>query len=365
MNATTSLPPLSDERVQSIEREVFSRIAADRRAARTRRTRWWGAGGAAAAAVVVVAAILAPGFATSGGGVSGASDSSVELTDQYAADSPALVPESGNLIPEAAAGSDLSASDGTERADSGSEREMITTASAMVSVRDVAAAADAVAAEARERGGFVESVSVGTNGSSGVAYDGAPVPVGDGWITVRVPSDQLDATLAALADVGEVDSSSVSRQDVTDQAIDLRARIAASEASVARLTELMAQAADVADLIAAESALSERQATLESDRQQLAWLEGQVSMSSLSVQLVAPADPVEADPAGFGDGVATGWNGLIATLNGFVIALGFLLPWIGVAAVIVGLVFGVRALVRGARRRREARTSPRGDGPVS
>jgi hypothetical protein len=232
----------------------------------------------------------------------------------------------------------------------GGQREMITTASATVEVDDVAAAADAVAADARDRGGFVESVSVGENG--GVFADGMPMPVGDGWITVRVPADDLDATIAALADIGEVSASSRSSQDVTDQAIDLRARIAASEASVQRLTELMAESGDVADLIAAESALAERQAVLESDRQQLAWLDGQVAMSSLTVQLVAPAERVSADPAGFSDGVATGWNGLVATLNGFVIALGFLLPWIGVAAIVVGIVFGVRGVVRGLRRRR-------------
>ncbi|MFZ8393369.1 DUF4349 domain-containing protein, partial [Staphylococcus aureus] len=61
-----------------------------------------------------------------------------------------------------------------------------------------------------------------------------------------------------------------------------------------------------------------------------------------------------ADPAGFGDGLVAGWNGLIATLNGVVIGLGFLLPWIVVAAVVVLIVWGVRRIVRKRRGSHEA-----------
>jgi hypothetical protein len=63
---------------------------------------------------------------------------------------------------------------------------------------------------------------------------------------------------------------------------------------------------------------------------------------------------VKADPAGFGDGLAAGWNALVATLNGIVIALGFLIPWIVVLAIAGAIVW---ALVRLIRRRRAARRS--------
>ena len=139
------------------------------------------------------------------------------------------------------------------------------------------------------------------------------------------------------------------------------ARVAALETSVARLTELLAQSTSTADLIAAESALSERQSELDSLRQQLTWLEGQVDMSSVTVTLTEPAPTVHADPAGFGDGVAAGWNGLVATLNGVVIAIGFLLPWLGVLAIAGLVVWAVRGAVR---RRRAARgTDAGGDAP--
>jgi hypothetical protein len=174
-----------------------------------------------------------------------------------------------------------------------------------------------------------------------------------------VPSEDLPALVDELSDVGEVTASTINRQDVTDQAVDLRARIEAAQASVDRLLELMAQADSTADLIAAESALSERQAQLESYQQELELLEGQVAMSSLTVTLLPVVETVEADPAGFADGLVAGWNGLVATLNGIVIALGFLIPWLVVAAVLALIVWGIVRWVRARRERRRADASTR------
>lgn len=231
-------------------------------------------------------------------------------------------------------------------------------------------AARTIGNSAVAHGGYVESMSIGTEGEAvpiddetGVAYDTSSPYPGGAWITVRVPSEDLPAVVEELSDVGEVTASTINRQDVTEQAVDLRARIDAAQASVDRLLELMAEADSTADLIAAEAALSERQAMLESYQQELEWLEGQVAMSSLTVTLTPVVETVEADPAGFTDGLVAGWNGLIATLNGIVIALGFLIPWLVVAAILALIVWAIVRWVRGRRerRRKDASAQPSSD----
>jgi hypothetical protein len=234
------------------------------------------------------------------------------------------------------------------------EREIITTAQATVRVDDVAAAARSIGAAAEQRGGYVESMNIGEDGvvgSHGISPEIMPYPVSGAWITVRVPADELTGSIDELAGYGTVVSSSINRQDVTEQTVDLRARIDALSASVDRLTELMGKAGSVGDLIAAESALSQRQAELESYQQQLKTLDDQVALSSLTVSLAQNTERVQADPAGFGDGLTSGWNGLMATLNGLVVALGFLLPWLAVAAVVAVIVW---AIVWARRRSRRA-----------
>ncbi|MBD7956647.1 DUF4349 domain-containing protein [Microbacterium sp. Sa4CUA7] len=370
----SGLPTLSDETVTRIEGAVFSEIAATRhhdldaaRHRRARRSRWWAAAGAAAA-VVIVAAVIAP---TVGGlvrGPSGASDSASDggfvTTDAFTGMDSGPVDRAPESI-QGAAG-DV-ATDSGPTSDQG--REVIATATATLEVAGepgaAGEAADAVAAAAEAAGGYVESLSV--DGSAAETGAGAEVVQGDmmtilpypgttgTWVSVRVPAAQLQTVMSDLDELGDVTASQISRQDVTTQAVDLRARVETAQASVTRLTELMAQAGSLADLIAAESALAERQAELESWQQQLEYLDDQVALSSLTVSIVTPTEAVEADPAGFGDGLVAGWNGLIATLNGIVIALGFLLPWLAVAAVVW---LAVWLVLRGIRRRRPAPPPP-------
>ncbi|WP_091232792.1 DUF4349 domain-containing protein [Microbacterium sp. 3J1] len=357
----TDLPPLSDARVRRIEDAVFAEIVKGRPQAtapsvraRSRRRNWLTGAGIAAAFVAGV--LITPPILTSVGG----SGSSSTADGAYT-----VTQESG---PESAVGSadrslPGSVSDEAEMstvvpgAAEDVNREIIANANATVEVDDISAAADAVAALAESRGGYVESTEVGKS----VAVDGASAPMpadpGYGWISIRVPSADLTAVIDALSDTGDVVSSSVTKQDVTSTAIDLRARVDATRASVQRLTELMSQSGTVAELIEAEVALTDRQAQLESYEQQLTALEDQVSMSSLQVQLTRTAEPTTADPAGFGDGLLAGWNGLVVSLNAVVIAAGFLLPWLALAGVVVLVVW----LIRRARRTRRAVAEPRSE----
>ena len=358
------LPPLSDERVREIEDSLFADIGRERAKRRTRRTGAWLATGAAAA-VVVVAAVIAPSVGVLVGGapsgdVAVAPWAPVEESRQGGAADDAT---GGVVAPEVgqegmpAEGVEQSTVDG---AAGDAERAVITTASATVLVDDIPAAIALISDAATSRAGYVESMSVGRSGEvipidpmTGTAYDTTmPYPsTPDGaWITVRVPADGLESLVDQLSGLGEVTASTINRQDVTEVTLDLEARVAAAQASVDRLTQLMAQAGSLADLLAAEAALAERQATLESYQQQLEYYSEQVAMSTLTVTLTQPVETVVADPAGFGDGLAAGWNGLVATLNGIVIAIGFLIPWIAVLAVVGLVVWGIVRLVRRTRR---------------
>ena len=354
---TPTLPPLPADRMDAIESAVFSRIADEREHTRRRRRGIW-TGAGAAAAVVVVAAVVGPSL-TATSGSSGSSTvvgaAGQGLTDQYSSGSAQNPPVAPIAPGEQSAGSSSSseAAAGDATARDAATRDIVATGSSTVEVDDIAAAIDAIGSAVTGAGGYVESSQLG--GAIGaVPYEGSATgpAASSGWITVRVPAAALASTMDGLRQVGVITATTVNRSDVTEQTVDLRARVAAGEASVARLTELMAKAGSVSDLITAESALAERQAQLDSDRQVLQSVETQVAMSSLSVQLVERSPAVAADPAGFGDGLGAGWNGLVATLNGIVIGLGFLLPWIAVAAVVLTVTWGVR---RALRRGREAR----------
>ncbi|WP_194398159.1 DUF4349 domain-containing protein [Microbacterium atlanticum] len=364
-----ALPSLSDQRIDEIEDALFADIARERsqRSARGRRRgRLWVAGGAAAA-VIVVAAVIAPSVGQLVGVAGGASDQSAVAPAMPGGSEDGTAFDASSEESRGTSGLAVAPDGGADSAAGATQadRDIITTATATVTVDDVDAAARSIGNSAVAHGGYVESMSVGRDGSvypvepmdGGIVGDSSypypqPVPTDGAWITVRIPADELAAVVSELDDVGEVTASGINRQDVTEQTVDLEARIDAAQASVDRLIDLMAQAESVADLLAAETALSERQAQLESYQQQLEMLDDQVEMSTLSVTVLPDVEVVTADPAGFGDGLAAGWNGLVATLNGIVVAIGFLIPWLLVAAAAGLLVWGVVRLVRGRRQAR-------------
>lgn len=333
------LPELSEASIDRIEDAVFTDIANERSATRVpapkkSRRRGWLTGIGVAAAFVAGVLITPPLLNTVGVSTAEGGGSAIGLADRSSSDM--AVPESVDSSASTAVGGDVDSA----------EREIIATAQATLQVVDVRDAADAIAGIADERGGYVESTEIRTNPVEDRTSAQAPPDSGYGWISIRVPSADLTDVIGELASSGKVLSSSVSKQDVTSTAIDLRARVDATRASVQRLTELMSNTATVSELIEAETALSDRQALLESYEQQLAALDDQVAMSTLQVELTRTASTTSADPDGFAAGLLAGWNGLIVSLNALVVTLGFLLPWL----VIAGVAFLVIWFIRRRRR---------------
>lgn len=362
MSENSGLPPLSDESIAGMERAVFERIAKEPRAGASlpsdgrRRRRGWVTALGVAAAFAAGALIAPPLLSGLGSGadmsrsdgasseVSPEGDSLGEIAPDAAVDSSAGASADADSPGGMVAPRDESGGKGADAPFAGVDdaRDIIVIAEMTLRVSDAGDAADEIAALAAEHGGFVESASLGLDPDAGDAAPEHPREPGTGRISIRVPAADLDAVMSALGDDAEVLHSAINRDDVTATAVDLRARIESARTSVERLTELMGKSGSVADLIAAESALSERQAQLESYEQQLKHLDEQVALSTISIQLTEQATAAEADPAGFGDGLLAGWNGLVASMNGLVLVIGFLLPWLGIAAIVLAIVWVVR-----------------------
>ena len=272
--------------------------------------------------LVAVLAVLAALTACSAAG--GAADSGVET-----------MAEGGS-----ASGADDSAAlsgaeDGATGADGAGAREdqqVIQTARAMVSAPEpVAAAQDVVALAARLEG----RVDARYERSAAGEHD-----PGSASLTVRVPARAMDGFRTGLGEIGDVLEFQVETENVTNAAQDLDARIAATELSVARMSDLLGRAASNSDIIEAEQALTDRQANLERLRSERARLADRVALSTVDVEIYAPerAPAVEEGPDTFLDGLDTGWTAFVATVRGVLVVVGVLLPWLVVAGLATAAV---------------------------
>lgn len=178
---------------------------------------------------------------------------------------------------------------------------------------------------------------------------------GSAELTVRIPTDKLTATLESIKKLGTVERVEQGQQNVTAEVRDLESRIKALRASVDRLIALMADADTTADLISIESALSERQATLESLEAQKRSLDDLVAMSTYTIQLGTEADAPVDEPDTFLSGLAAGWEAFVGFFSFLLVAFGVLLPWLALIGV---ALFIILVLVR--RRAKSAPTAADG-----
>jgi hypothetical protein len=202
----------------------------------------------------------------------------------------------------------------------------------------------------------ITTIVVDAGGRIASRSDYSPTDFGQptSYLEARIPADRLDATVELISAVGIVQDVSINTVDVSLQKIDLDARIAVLETSMARLGELLSTAETTSDLIAIETALAERQAELDSLTQQRSYLSDQTLFATVSINLATPEDAQPRDPDGFFDGILTGWESILAFFAGVVVWSGIAVPWLALGGVVIVLLLVVRTLIKKARGRSKA-----------
>ncbi len=220
--------------------------------------------------------------------------------------------------------------------------QIITTVDLTVTVTKPLTAADDASKIAGKFGGSVSyrSESSATADSPGSAQ-----------LTLRIPSGKLTQALDELKELGIARDTSINALDVTAESTDLDARITSLQTSVDRLLTLMSQATSTENLLAVESALSQRQADLESLQAQKRNLDDQVQLSTVNLYLEAEANAPVPNPDNFWTGLVSGWNAFVGFWAGALVVLGVLVPWLAAAGLIALIVI---VWVKRARRRRAA-----------
>ncbi len=225
------------------------------------------------------------------------------------------------------------------------DRQFVVSGSVTLTVEDVRRAVRDAAMIVERVGGHVqERVEEGDGEGSGSAF-----------LVVRIPSEEVTATLEQLEQLGTVTDTRLTSTEVTAQVRDLEARIRALKVSVARLEDLLARAGSISDIVQAEQMLTERQADLESLESQRAGIAAQVDMATFRLDIWTEESEPEPEPTGFWAGLVTGWNALVTTLAGALQVLGVLLPWLIFAALVTAVVVPV---TRRLKLRRAATAPP-------
>ena len=270
-----------------------------------------------AATAVILAALLLAGCTSSGGSAGPATSSP---------GSPSTGNESGGVAGKP--GTPQGSTSDVKTAN----RDVITTGSVSITVKDPIRSAQDAVTITEQAGGRVDNRT---------ENPGTDIQPASANLTLRIPANDLDRALAELRKLGTVNFVSLSATDVTLQTRDLDARITALKASVDRLLALLQQATNTTDLIAIESALSSRQSDLESLQSQRDYLSDQIDYATITLNLYAEGTIAPGPPGNFWAGLLAGWMALMTALGGLLVGIGFALPWL----LALGLVGAIVLLI--------------------
>jgi len=232
------------------------------------------------------------------------------------------------------------------------DRKIIYNVSLSLIVKDTEEAFDDIQRLAQEVGGFVSESNVWRDQE----YQRAS-------LTVRVPAEKLEDALARFRALAvDVENQRVDSQDVTEEYVDLEARLTNAQRTERELQELLdsrSETGKTSDILEVYRELTGIRAQIEQLQGRMKYLDNLSAMATVQIELTPDAlmQPV----------VVAGWRPqgtardavrlLLRTLqflaDAAIVLVVLILPVLIVIAIpITGLFLLVRALVRRARRRK-------------
>jgi hypothetical protein len=192
-------------------------------------------------------------------------------------------------------------------------QERMVTYNARISLEtsDMQAVLNRISALAESCGGYVAGSSRTPDGAE---------------ITIRIPRDNFHSAVQQIEASGKVLNEQRSSEDVTEQFIDLKARLENLQRQEQTLREILNLAKTVDEVLQVERELERVRGEIESLQGQVNYIERNVAMSLISVGLTTPPAPFTPPGMDWKETFETALTGLFVVVRGVIILVVSFLP---------------------------------------
>jgi hypothetical protein len=155
-----------------------------------------------------------------------------------------------------------------------------------------------------------------------------------GTIVLRMPQEEFLSAINELEDIGYVKSKRITGKDVTEEYVDLEARLKNLERQESRLLDILAKANTVDEILKVEKQLERVRGEIERMTGRMRYLDDRVELATISLELYEP-EPIKPAPTSWGvkDALRKSLRGFVDTTNAIIVTLGTLLPVVLMASV--------------------------------
>ena len=190
----------------------------------------------------------------------------------------------------------LSEADKAETTAEAADRKIIRNADITIEVSSTTEAQHSVTSIAEARGGFVVTSEAIQRKSTDPAQRTT-----DFKLVVRVPANQFGVALDEIKKLAtNIPEEKATGQDVTEEFIDLEARVKTQKALEIQFLEIMKQAKEIEDALEVQRQIAEVRTEIEQLEGRKRFLENRSSLATITVNVQAPKPVIATTPTGFG-----------------------------------------------------------------
>jgi len=175
-----------------------------------------------------------------------------------------------------------------------------------------------------------------------------------GTITVKVPADKFDALISDVSKAGKVMNQNIQANDVTEEYVDLEARVKTQKELEQRLLKLLNEKATrLSDVIEVEEKLASVRQKIESVEGRMKLLKSQSDLSTLIINVYEPSMISTSSGGGFfyelGQAIKKGLSGFTNVLAVSITILIAIIPILFIAYIIFWIF---RKIIRNRKAKR-------------
>jgi len=224
------------------------------------------------------------------------------------------------------------------------QRMIIKTGSLSVEVDKYDEAENKVSEVVKKYSGYIANSNSSQNSSGNKS----------GTLTVKVPADKFDALVSDIGKIGKVMNQSIQANDITEEYVDLEARVKTQKELEQRLIKLLDdKAARLSDVIEVEEKLASVRQKIESFEGRMKLLKSQSDLSTLTISIYEPSMISTSSGGGFfyelGQAIKKGLSGFT---NILAVSITFLIAIIPLVIIAVIIFWIVRKIIRNRKSKR-------------
>lgn len=213
----------------------------------------------------------------------------------------------------------------SQEIDSGDGRKVITNGNANIEVENFDTAVAKIKELCTIHEGYVTNSNMWASDSNRKS----------GSITVKIPEKKFEQFADSLGQIGEVKSKNISSSDVTEEYIDLQARLKNLKNQEKRYTEILDMAKDVNEILQIEAQLGRVRGEIESLEGRIKYLDNVTSYSTFYINIYEPEQVVHE--FGLKRAFDRAIDAFIMSVAGIIILAGFLIPIL----IAIGIIYFV------------------------